>query len=219
VSFWRFCEQLKRRPHDIRVSASGAQRFRRTVGSAAEFAYGITRRFHAQRRFLPVLSLVLRRSPIWTFNRISHAASFRFTPRIALTVVQPLERRSEKSLQRIEHFSTIVGAKDHAERLVSRRRRVEVAGPLSKGSTSEDVVRRTLGLDPRLPDLPRVLRKERSNREPLESRDPGRAWKSEPQRSLSDTVKPVVDASRLTDEVIQTIDRRILAQRERLGRF
>jgi hypothetical protein len=66
------------------------------------------------------------------------------------------------------------------------------------------------------PELTTAARPEATRRTEPE-RQPWPAWPPRPD-VLPPAAAPAVDINRLTDQVMQTIDRRIVAQRERLGR-
>jgi hypothetical protein len=102
-----------------------------------------------------------------------------------------------------------------AEQIISHKRRVEIKSQPPFASPSL----------PQAPEIKRVVRQALSTKTdqvPLPTDVERRIDRKQLERKTGnemDRVRDVpIDINRLTDQIIQTIDRRIIAQRERLGR-
>jgi hypothetical protein len=239
---------LIRPRHDIRVT-SGVKLTRQASaqGMADAFAAAIRHRYQRRQVFLPTLERVFGRTrPVVTVRPAYHRAQTLWAPRLMLTVqnwqhfLMPYMARREW-VQLIRQSSSRIVEPIYTERLVQRLvirvERIEAAFTAgaqvaSSGSSQIDSAGRDKGKAlrtpvPAAPPIARAVRRSTgraaapeaasavSDRRPAPFtsgfQDAGNA-----QRGLS---REPVDINRLTDQIIQTIDRRIIAQRERLGRI
>jgi hypothetical protein len=193
---------------DVRVTAGEI----RIVlnGGVAAFAQAIVQRYEAWQKNWPSLALILRQAKrgftIYCQNYLTEA---RLSPRISFEIVQRLFTRME----RINGLTRIHGSVATAAGASLREAETTKRAPLSSFS-------------PEVRPVPRVFRRPIAisgtgevapSPSFIHDVPPQIAAHARDNRPRVVNV-PSIEVSRLTDQVIQAIDRRIIAQRERLGR-
>jgi hypothetical protein len=224
---------LRTSRRDIRIAPGtfSARRFRSGADTLG-FAETLLKRYIDRGWLEPIHSYVLRKVRIGiAIQHLHRHQQVNIAPRLALTVrtwnvhlspnpFTPIESlsRMQQETQRIRtvtqrretHF-----AEHLVEQIVARKRRLEMNAVFSL----------TFPSVPRLPEVKRVVRREAHiiedqpvstpvAEQTIDRRMPERKTNNEIHRG----VEAPMDLNRLTDQIIQTIDRRIIAQRERLGR-
>lgn len=221
---------------DLRISAGWKRRpYAIAPSGCSAFIQAILGRYGLRLERGSPLALVLRQSLPGTLSQsVYHQTRVLAAPRLALTVASwshvilagltngAVPGQSGRDfLKRVE----ILSAEQLVRHLISREKRIEYLATAGMPDTPlrnprhaviPDGVEKTPGISRRL--APAVAKMARRNEEPAADNRPPAA-KTLPvagdQRSVA---PPAIDLNRLTDQVIQAIDRRIVAQRERLGR-
>ncbi len=140
---------------------------------------------------------------------------FRLKLPVESTTILPIRRvmnrlRSETGVKRVER---LIENETLVEHVVSRRRRIEADAAFSPDKPQQKpiakVLRRERGLAIQKPDGPKAEVYEPT---------PSAEYRYQRSSAITPASTPAIDVNQLTDEVIRSIDRRIIAQRERLGR-
>lgn len=204
----------------------------------ANFARRITNRYAGRS---PVwqrplsMAMVRRIGPQSIVQRHWHRELFHLSPRINLSFISSLQQVVFKPkrpnvlstilpIRRVMNWlqsPTIVKRIERSieneilvEHVASRRRRIEVDAEFSTDKPQQKpiskVLRREKGLATQKPDRLK-LEATKTMTSPEHRYQSG--------SSMTAAATPAIDVNQLTDEVIRSIDRRIIAQRERLGRI
>ncbi len=203
-------------------------------GATSTFALAIMRRYASRQVVQPVIQMILRRNlPAVTLR--SSYGHVHVTPRFALTVVTeqatgPVEAAPSGRLTSRPRAHRLIDT--FVQRLIGRKARTDslpVVGPSVGGRVVASV---STSMIPALArQVPRIVYRGPSRevsdyageapRVATPSADAERApWppRPHPAESPRPSAVPDVDIGHLTDRVVQAIDRRIIAYRERLGR-
>jgi hypothetical protein len=149
-----------------------------------------------------------RLRPAVNLTAVDRRMSLHLAPRLAWTLVTRLQSRGE----RVEAGSKVG--------------RAAVVAPIRAGAVVAGEEASVPWRPPSVPPMPRIVRRARAEatddeRPRTTNRPKGEEWEADValrgQRPPAPT--PAVDVNRLTESVIQAIDRRIIAQRERMGRM
>lgn len=213
-------------PGDWRVSAGGVRLAQQTAMhcGVGAFVQALMARYNGWQTHWPSLDLVLRQRPSgMPMSPIYHQVQMQVAPRLHLSIRGETHILHQRSTERVERTLR--------EQLVyslnARGTRIDaVATPdsltaRSSHNASSPGTRADL---PLVRPIPRVVRRPRTELAPDDRGLFAETAMTLPGRRpvvASHTNAPdpaAIDVHRLTDQVIQAIDRRIVAQRERLGR-
>jgi len=178
---------------------------------ASVFARAIRRRYEGRRVAWPLLALVFTRLHLTVRScRVYNHTQIHLTPHLELTLVQRLIARGER-IEAMGAAGLSVGPHPGSGQRASPR--IGEGAPLRITGAMAQPVSRVVRRSGSIPVSPEVA-------PPM---PPVRRFASDLGFQTADSGRKTVafgptDLNRLTDQVIQAIDRRILAQRERLGR-
>lgn len=233
---------------DVRVTANGLLQVRRRSSAIVAFGLAQTMmdRYARQTWLWQALNLIFRQfRSLVNLKNVHHHSHTQVAPHLALTVArwspQPGSLPASNTLIPVTQLvrskaietlanSYLINQEHRIYRLRERYQRITRSEQITvthshpmKYSAAENATPAHPG-SAIIESLPRIFRRSKSL---VNESEPRSRSSSEPQSSLKGvnlTTKlsppaPAIDVNRLTDQVIQTIDQRILAQRERLGRF
>lgn len=214
-----------------------------------QFAQAIIQRYQGWCIYWPSLPFVFNLKRVAaTMHSVSHHTQVHVAPRLALTALsQPLGAGRpvlhQGMLPLAQRFVSLLQASTSTQRLVSRlitkSERIEgSAGVVSHPRLEQEIATGSTGNTPprapAVPPVPRIVHRPaptvtaaatppptvtpRTAGNGWEGTATGRAPLRSPDMPMQPEANPV-DVNRLTEQVIQAIDRRIIAQRERLGRI
>jgi hypothetical protein len=176
--------------------------------SAAKFVEAIISRYEGKPWSGSKLDRVLRNTtPMLTMQSMYQHTDVRLAPRLELTLMQRLLTRRERIKAVVTQPVSPLGRSGSAQ----------VASPLTN---KEEPV----WMPPARP-VPRVFRRPATvattdrRLTTTENVAETRSQRAPVTRQASQAMSAPIDVKHLTDQVIRTIDRRIIAQRERLGRI
>jgi hypothetical protein len=218
---------LRINPRDLRVSSGGVRLTHQaaTQSEAGAFVQALMERYKSWQTCWVSLDLVLRQRPSsMTMPPLYHQVQMHVAPRLHLTVRGETHVLRQRSIERVERTLR----EQFVQYLGTRGKRIEaVATPdrlTTKGLNKAPSPGMSADLSLARP-VSRVVRRPVTASVPADRRLlPETATTLPEPRSVvaSRTSPPApapIDVHRLTDQVIQAIDRRIIAQRERLGRI
>jgi hypothetical protein len=193
---------------DVRVTKAGIRSV--LFRNAAGFAQAIVRRYDAWQRYWPSLALIFRQAaPGHIIHSSSYQTHSHLVLRMSLELVQHLFTRGERTNAVAVRDNSVATAAGSSLREPETSKRA----PRSPFSSEIRPVLRVFRRSPAI----RTAREVVSSPAIVESAAPRITAHPRDNRSRVADI-PAVEVSRLTDQVIQAIDRRIIAQRERLGR-
>jgi hypothetical protein len=212
---------------DWRVSADGVRLAQQTAihSGVGTFVQALMARHKSWQTHGPRLDFILRRRPSGiTMSPIYHQVHVQAAPRLHLTIRGETHVRHERSIARTErtlreqlvHYLSARGTRIDA---------VATPGRLTARGSHDAPSPGTRADLPLARPVPRVVRRPHTELAPDDRGLSAETAMTLPGRrpvvaSRMDAPAPAaIDVHRLTDQVIQAIDRRIVAQRERLGRI
>jgi hypothetical protein len=214
-------------PGDWRVSAGGVRLAQQSAmqSGADAFVQALMERYNGWQTHWSSLDLVLRQKPSGiTMSPIYHQVQMHVAPRLNLTIRGETHILHQRSIERVgrtlrEQLVHYLSARGTRIDAVATQGNMTASGfnnALSPGTRAD------------LPLARPILRVMRRPVTELAPENPGAPVETPMTLSgrrpavVSRTNPPapaLIDVHRLTDQVIQAIDRRIIAQRERLGRI
>jgi hypothetical protein len=217
---------LCRIPAGLRVSSGGARLAHQAAmhSGVSAFVQAIMERYTGWQTHWPSLDLVLRQNPSgMTMAPIYHQVQMQVVPRLNLTIQGETLIRHQQSIERVERTLRA----QLVQSLSTRGTRIEAVA--TQGGLTANGFNNTPspGMGAALPlarPISKAVRRPVAEPAPdnrrlaadismtLPGRRPIVAGRTDPPAPAA------IDMNRLTDQVIQAIDRRIIAQRERLGR-
>lgn len=230
--------RLRLARRDPRVSVGRqAVRLQLPPSRAAAFAQALIDRYAPGSPWWPVLGLVFTQSaPGVTLRPVLQHHALYLAPRLNLTFLASLhgpqspqpdrvwqgqrittheERTVQRLIARTERVVQRLATREQqlVTRLVAREERAEIAAPKNRPVVTCSVAAPRIDQDRVAAGVPRrTTAGSLADQELASAARPAGA--GQPLATL-----PPADVSRLADQVIQAIDRRIIAQRERLGRI
>lgn len=213
-----------------------------------EFAQAMMRRYLRQPWLWQALNLIFRQlRSLVTLENVHHHSHTHLAPRLTLTMVRKLAQPESQqaagafipALQRAianisgsAASSYLVGREHLVYRLSARYQRVTenehvmlVHQSRQMKDTATEVAMPARVELPVMEPVPKVFRRAKPivNESGISSPS-GHGARATPQEDkpvtkLASPLAAAIDVNRLADQVIQTIDRRIVAQRERMGRL
>jgi hypothetical protein len=191
---------------------------------AGAFVQAIMERYTGWQMRGASLDLVLRqRAPGVTMSPLYHQVQMQVAPRLSLIVQGETRVLHERSIERVERTLREQLVRDLSAR-GTRIDAVATPGSLTPSGFNNAPAPGTRANLPLARPVSRVVRRPVSVFTPDNRGLPAETPMTLPGRRpavVSQTHPPdptPMDVNRLTDQVIQAIDRRIIAQRERLGR-
>lgn len=228
---------LRTSRRDIRVNRGKANRFGQPPDAGAlKFVSARLKRYIERDWLDPFHRFILRRNRIGAAIQHHHQhQQINIAPNLALTVLNWTSQSADTEhfdlISRMPHvryqretqlIKTVIQRREAQlieqllDQVVERKARVEIRSGPSAARPSI----------PQMAEIPRVIRRAIPSKidQALVNQDVNQRMEGKPQeRKISNenyrVPEPALDINRLTDQVIQKIDHRILAQRERLGRF
>ena len=214
-------------PGDWRVSAGGVRLAQQTAmhNGAGAFVQALMERYNGWQTHWPSLDLVLRqRAPGVTMSPLYHQVQMHVAPRLNLTIRGETHILHQRSIERVErtlreqlvHYLSARGTRIDAVATPGSLTARGLNKAPSPGTRADLSLARPVS---------RIVRRPITELAPEDRGLPAETPMTLPGRRpvvASRTNPPAptpIDVNRLTDQVIQAIDRRIIAQRERLGRI
>ncbi len=222
---------------DLRVSARGVRIAGETAGQTqvTRFAEGLLQHYQGWCVYWPYLPFVFNLNRVAvTMHSVSYNAQMHVAPRLALTLLlQPLGSAQQSAQHGALHVMQRL-----VTRLITKSERIEGSVGLFSPTRLDQEAAPESTIDaspqaPAVPPVPRVVYRAAPSTTTVAAPPPmvtSRAavngWERaatdrSPLRNPGTPMQPEanpVEVHRLTEQVIQAIDRRIIAKRERLGR-
>jgi hypothetical protein len=225
-TFHNVHNSVRRIPGDLRVSSARARLAYRTAmqSRAGAFVQALISHYNGWQTHWPTVDLVLRQKPSGiTMSPIYHQVQMQVAPRLSLTIRGETHVRHQRSIGHVErtlreqlvHYLGTRGTRIDVVATQGSLTASGVKNAPSPRTSAEVMLARPVSRVVRRPIAEPAITNHRLTAETattLPGRRPGVASRANPP------APPPIDMNRLTDQVIQAIDRRIIAQRERLGR-
>jgi hypothetical protein len=221
---------------DIRVNRGKLNLFGRTLDAGALiFASALRKRYMERDCLNPFQSFILRRNRVGaTIQHLHRHQHINLAPNLALTVLNWTTSAANvdhydllsimPQLRRQREIQLIVTVTQRREthlieqlvdQIVARKARTEIG---FESSPAQPLV-------PQIAEVQRVVRRESPSKtdqtliaQNVDQTTEGKAQERKISNENYRAPESPVDLNRLTDQIIQAIDHRIIAQRERLGR-
>ena len=214
-----------------------------------EFTQAIMQRYARRPWLWQALNLIFRQlRSLVTLENVHHHAHTHLAPRLALTMLrwptqsESLSRERDAFIPALQRAiantagpaasSCLINRENLVYNVSARYQRVTESEQVMLVHQSRQIKDTATEVDvparfelPAMETVPRVFRRAKATvNEPEASTRAGRGFRvtpkeDKPSTKLSNPPAAAIDVNHLTDQVIQAIDQRILAQRERLGRF
>jgi hypothetical protein len=211
---------------DWRVSAGGVRLAQQTAmqSGVGAFVQALMERYNGWQTPWPSLDLVLRQRPSGMITPpVYHQVQMQVAPRLHLTIRGETHILRQRSIERVEqtlreqlvHYLSARGTRIDAVITQASLTARSLNGAPSSGMSANLPLARPVARVVRRPVTELAPKEHGPLAEtpmPLPGRRPAVVTRTNPPAPAP------VDVHRLTDQVIQAIDRRIVAQRERLGR-